>query len=668
MNMVRRFARSHRAFITKVVILLIVAFTVLLPVVPAGAAPLPEGPSPQPDPPAIGPFAGPVVSPVELNVDLRQLPAAPKHPFAPHSAPQGAAPDNAVQSPSAPNGSSGPIQLSQPPTAMPAPATTFEGLAIGDTVAGYVPPDPNGDVGPTYYIQAVNTTIGIYNKNTGARLVVTQLDTMFASVGGCSTAVSNYSTDPGALYDPLSGRWFISIVAANDSVSAGGPTYACIAVSKTSDPVSGGWYLYAIQVDAMNFFDNPQLGIWPDGIYLTGNRFKDFEATFIGSRIWSFNRAQLIGGGAVQTVYFDVDSTKYFGLLPSNLRGTPPPAGSPNYLVAMDLFHTPATSLFVWKFHVDWKTIANSTFTGPATLTVAPYTHSRRYSVPQPSGGELLDNRADWLMHQAQYRNIGGVESLWISHTAVPSGLSGNYNGVTGLGWYELRNLSAPTPAVYQEGTYLPDTTYRWMGSLAVDNAGNMAIGYSASSASVFPSLRYAGRLVSDPLNLLGQGEATLFAGTGYQSNSYNRWGDYSGMSIDPVDDCTFWYTNEYYATSAAFSWHTRIGSFKYPACTPRSTGIIRGSIKILPPGTPVSGTLVTAEPGSYLAVSNASGAYQLPPLPVGTYTVSASVNGYGTQRYTITIGANETRIQDFNFAPPVAFMPFAVRNYGAGW
>jgi hypothetical protein len=170
-------------------------------------------------------------------------------------------------------------------------------------------------------------------------------------------------------------------------------------------------------------------------------------------------------------------------------------------------------------------------------------------------------------MMQNQYRNLGGRGS-WLSHTV------GNGSGIASARWYQL-NVSGGTVATsspVQQGTFNPDANHRFMPSLAVDGSGNMAIGYSVSSSTTYPSIRYAGRLVTDPLNTLGQGETTLWAGTGAQTNTCGgnpcaRWGDYTAMSVDPVDDCTFWYTNEYYAANGG-NWQTRIGSFKYPSCT----------------------------------------------------------------------------------------------------
>jgi len=181
--------------------------------------------------------------------------------------------------------------------------------------------------------------------------------------------------------------------------------------------------------------------------------------------------------------------------------------------------------------------------------------------VPQ-QGGEAVDALGDRLMMQLQYRNIGGVESLWANHTVADSRAVGH---PTGIRWYEIRNPNG-TPSVYQWSTFQPDTNYRWMGSLAVDRQGNMALGYSVSSASMYPAIRYTGRLSTDSLGQLPQGEITLIAGTGSQSGGHNRWGDYIAMTVDPVDDCTFWYTNQYYATTGN-NWQTRIGSFKFSSC-----------------------------------------------------------------------------------------------------
>jgi hypothetical protein len=255
-------------------------------------------------------------------------------------------------------------------------------------------------------------------------------------------------------------------------------------------------------------------------------------------------------------------TSAYGGLLPSDLDGSmPPPAGSPNYFLAIDV-----NSLDLWKFHVDFANSANSTFTGPAVIPVAAYTQACAATgtcIPQPGTSQQLDSLGDRLMHRLAYRNFGSYETLVMNHSVM-------VGSSAGVRWYELRNPGG-APAIYQQGTYAPDATSRWMGSIGMDAKGNIAVGYSTSSSSVFPSIAYTGRLAGDPLGTL-QAENLVVSGSGSQINQMgqmaaNRWGDYSGITIDPVDDCTFWYTNEYLKMNGVFNWSTRVASFKFPAC-----------------------------------------------------------------------------------------------------
>ncbi|MFZ6029041.1 MAG: proprotein convertase P-domain-containing protein [Chloroflexota bacterium] len=454
-------------------------------------------------------------------------------------------------------------QTSMGTLAMPGPVQSFKGLDQSNWGAGW-PPDTNGDVGPDHYIQTVNNSVGIYNK-TGTRLAVFTLDTFFTGTG--TPCDDNNNGDPVVLYDAQSGRWIITDFAWSNTQS--GPYYECIAVSKTADPVSGGWWMYGFRADDASHAwlnDYPKLGVWHDGIYMSVNMFDCLTSTcssanYKGVRVWALNREDMISGAPLRSVRFDL-GTAYFSVFPSNYRGTQPPAGTPNYFGSI---YSPNT-FQLWKFRVDWNNTSNSTFTGPTNITVSGFSIPSA-DIPQQGSSESLDALGDRLMVQLQYRNIGGTESLWANHT-VSSG------GVTGIRWYEFRNLNG-TPTVYQQSTYQPDSSYRWMGSLAVDRQGNMAVGYSVSSSSMYPAIRYAGRLASDPLSVLSQGETTLIAGTGSQNGGYSRWGDYSAMSVDPADDCTFWYTTEYYETTGS-NWQTRIGSFKFPSCgdgpTPTAT------------------------------------------------------------------------------------------------
>ncbi len=462
----------------------------------------------------------------------------------------------------------------------PAPSVSFAGLDKANWGDGW-PPDTNGDVGPLEYIQTVNTSIGIFRKSDGYRLAAFTFDTLFArATTPTNTPCDNSNRgDPVVVYDAQADHWIISDFAWSNFST--GPFYECFAVSKTGDPVRGGWWLYAVQIDSSsNLPDYPKLGVWPDGIYMSANVFSTTGAgSFKNVRVWSFNRSDMESGLALRAVKFDlpkiVGGVTVFSLLPSNLRGTPPPLGRENLFTSI----WGAYAARVWKFHADWTTLANSTFTGPwnvpiGTFSVGPST------VPE-QGGNNLDTLTYRVMMQAQYRNLGGQESIWLAHT-VGNGGSPN---IASVRWYQLNvtGSTIQTSGPVQQGTWNgspADSTHRFMPSLAVDGSGDMAIGYSVSSSILKPAISYAGRLVGDPAGTLGQGEQSLINGTGAQTNTCGgnpctRWGDYSAMSVDPVDDCTFWYTNEYYDVgnnSGGGNWQTRIGSFKFDSCTAGAT------------------------------------------------------------------------------------------------
>jgi hypothetical protein len=324
-------------------------------------------------------------------------------------------------------------------------------------------------------------------------------------------------------------------------------------------------------------------------------------------------------------------STAYGGLLASDVEGaTAPPAGEPNLLVALG---TTATTLAYWKFHVDWTTTANSTFTGPSTLTVASYTTACGTSgtcIPQSGTTQQLDSLSDRVMFRLAYRNFGDHESLVVNH-AVTAG------SAVGVRWYELR-LSGGNPTVYQQSTYAPDSTYRWMGSTSMDKVGNMALGYSASSSSINPQIRFTGRLAGDALNSMTQGEGTITAGTGSQT-TYSRWGDYTSMAVDPIDGCTFWYTDEYIPANGNFNWKTRLASFRLPGCSGTATNDF--SISASPTsGSVAAGSSVTSTVSTAVVAGSAeSVALSASGLPSGASASfsPSSVTAGGSSTLTIT-------------------------------
>jgi hypothetical protein len=444
-------------------------------------------------------------------------------------------------------------------------AGTFPGLDSANWGAGW-PPDTNGDVGPTYFIQAVNTSIGIFRKTDGARVAAFTFDALFSGTG--TLCDNDNGGDPTVTYDPVHDRWFVADFAFTGDGSAP-PYYECIAVSKTGDPVAGGWYFYAIRADDAAhpwFPDYPKMGIWPDGLYMTANMF---GSSFAEVRGWAFNLDDMYSGAPVRSAVVDTNTTTYFSLLPSNMRTVAgaPPAGRPNLFVAES---QTAFGLQVFKFHVDWSG-SGSTFTGPTNVGHSGYTVA---AATAPSPANPLDTLRERLMNSAQYANINGVESLWVNHTIRCCGTT---NGPAGIQWIQVNVTGGnvgTTPIQQQVYPGASDGLHRWIGSVAVDKLGDMALGYSVSSSTLNPDIRYAGRLAGDPLGTLPQTETSMLPGVtrGTQlgncgGSTCTRWGDYSGMTIDP-NGCDFWFTTEYYSATG-MNWQTRVGSFRLnPSCT----------------------------------------------------------------------------------------------------
>jgi hypothetical protein len=428
----------------------------------------------------------------------------------------------------------------------PSPSVNFDGLT---NIDGVYPPDTVGEVGPNHYVQWVNSHFQVFNKSGVSVYGPAAGNAIWTGFGGpCETRNDG---DPIVLYDQLADRWVMS------QFTAANPYGECVAVSTTGDP-TGSYYRYFFQFSTTIFYDYPKMGVWPDGYYLSDNRFG--TVSFQGASAIALERDKMLTGQAARFVEFKT-STSYGTLLPVDLDGsTLPPTGSPAFFAEIG-----STALRLWKFKVDWTNTANSTFTGPTNLTVATYNQlcsSTRACIPQPGTTVKVDGIGDRLMHRLAYRNFGTHESLVVTHN-VNAASSGTTAGVR---WYEIRSPNG-TPTIYQQGTYSPDSNNRWMGSIAMDRDGNMGLGYSVSSSSVYPSIRYTGRLASDTLGTLPQGETTAMAGSGSQTGTGYRWGDYSAMSVDPVDDCTFWYTTEYIQTTGTASWRTRVVAFKFPSC-----------------------------------------------------------------------------------------------------
>jgi len=423
----------------------------------------------------------------------------------------------------------------------PNPVLSFEGMSLQNGGDGE-PPDTIGDVGPNHYVQMVNSSFTVFDKNGNRLSGPTSINQLWQAEGNACERCND--GDPVVLYDPLADRWLLSQFAVCEDPLY----YECIAISKTADP-TGEYYLYAFEIT--EFPDYPKLGVWPDAYYMTTND---------DNGAYAFDRDRMLSGQSATYQRFDSPGNIK---LPSDLDGsTPPPSGSPNYFYTMKT----GNILEIWEFHVDFTTPSNSTFTLAQTLTTSPFNYDLcGFSwdcIPQKGTTQKLDAISEWPMWRLQYRNFTTHETLVGNFTVDVADFSNH----AGIRWFELRKTDGGVWSIHQEGTHAPDGHHRWMGSIAMDGNGNIALGYSVSSDTLFPSIRYATQGASDPLGVLNS-EVTLISGSAPQTSS-NRWGDYSAMNVDPSDDATFWYTNEYLADST-LGWQTRIGTFTFVASPP---------------------------------------------------------------------------------------------------
>jgi hypothetical protein len=493
--------------------------------------------------------------------------------------------------------------------AAPTPALNFEGINRLDNPANlFLPPDTTGAAGARFYLQMVNVTFAVYDR-TGAKLLGPFAQaTVWSGFGApCETTEGG---DSVVLYDRYANRFLFTKLAYPTGPSVG-PFYQCIAVSVTDDP-SGAWNRYSFIISDTKFNDYPKFGVWPDGYYYTANQYADVGTPtepIAGVAAGAFERDRMLLGLPARLVLFDTSplGEDVFAMLPSDADGAIlPPAGSPNYFVNMknevldDHDSTrPLPFAQVWQFHVDWHDPNSSSFDGPNEIGTTGFSSDfnplqcsdpdavlPELCVPQPpaTGGtctpstcvanQKLDAIQDRLLFRLQYRHgfnstVGEFESLVANHTV---NVGGDTNR-TGIHWLQLIQTPSAAWDLYQDGIYAPnDGNSRWMASIAMDEAENIALGYSVSSSTMFPSIRYTGRKWGDPLGRLLQGETTLVAGGGSQGYPRGRWGDYSAMVIDPLDDCTFWYTTEYGKSTSRANWATRIGAFRFDTCGVRNT------------------------------------------------------------------------------------------------
>ena len=471
----------------------------------------------------------------------------------------------------------------------------------GAPFTGVRPPDTVGDVGPNHYIQMVNDLSGsvftIYDKSGNVLAGPTSLSAL-GGISECSGPVGPLG-DPIVLYDQLADRWFMSEMTELDGSGGtfddggpfGYPAGVCFYISMTPDPTAG-WFSFALAITSgATAFDYPKWAVWPgvgaalDGYYFSVN-------DFVGGSpfVFALERPPLLGGAFGDVEGFTPLAHPGFGFqggfIPADLDGaTPPPGGSPSFFVRHwdeaahgNIGGTGAIDfLKIWELAPDFSSGATGSFALTDTVAIADFDSflcdpagpplGLVPCVPQPGTGQLLHTLREPVMHRLQYRNFGTYETLVGNFTVDATGTD-----KAGIRWFELRRTppGSGSWAVVHDGLHSPDSEHRWMGSIAMDGAGNIALGYSISSSTVFPSIRYTGREAGDPVDTMTGPETTLIAGGGSQTGVpfAFRWGDYSSMNVDPADDCTFWYTNEYIASGSP-NWRTRIGTFRFSGCAP---------------------------------------------------------------------------------------------------
>jgi hypothetical protein len=496
--------------------------------------------------------SGPV-TPWVFNGDLRSLPTAPD--WQPGDPIKEIPRRSTKVPPPAPPGppTADPLLARQAGVKVPAmigpPILNFNGGGF----SGVNPPDTVGDVGQSHYIQLINfnsgTQMRIYDKAGVLVAGPIALDTL-----GAPAPCNNGLGDPIVLWDQLAGRWLVS------EFSTSGNRF-CVYISQTSDPVSGGWFGYAMQ--ASQFPDYPKYGVWSDAYYAGSN-----EST---AAAYAMDRSAMLTGAPATLQRFSVtpplSGFAFEGIQPGDADGAmAPPAGAPGTFWRhndSEVHGNPGgpDRVQYYEFHVDFLVPANSTFTGPLDIQVSEFDSATCGGptdfdcVPQPGTGVTLDPLREPVMHRAQYRNRGTHESVVGSFM---TDISVDQHEVR---WFEMRRTPPGVGGftLFQEGTIGADTTHRWMSSAAMDGSGNIAVGYNVSSTSVFPGQRYTGRTAVDPPGTMAP-EQVIIDGTA--SNNSSRYGDYSSLNVDPVDECTFWWTGEW---NAAGTWSTRVATFMFP-------------------------------------------------------------------------------------------------------
>lgn len=538
---------------------------------------------------------------------------------------------------------------------MPTPILSFDGLSNFDNVNFFglivAPPDMVGDVGPRHYVQIVNILFRVFDKKGLPLTPPMPIKSLFTALGTpCSQRNDGL---PNVLYDQLADRWLISQVC-----SIYPPFRQMIAVSKTGDPAAE-WFAYEFVMPNVRINDFPKISMWPDGYYMTTDEY--LGSDYVGSGVFAFDRNKMLAGdpaaGYVYVSYHAPAPSRRRGMLAADLDGLRfPPDGTPAIIASYQAneYGDAQDAIRLFDFDVDFDAPSNSTFTERPESPIAvepfdPTSPSGRADIAQPPPGAPLDSVSDTLGYRLAYRNHDSYQALVVNQTVRTTPPEQVYRA--GVRLYEFRNSSG-SYSPFVQNTLGDAGSSRWIASAAQDHQGNTAMQYNYVSDEKEVSILYSGRLKNDFANTLRQ-EGTIVTSTGVQRGFGWRWGEYSGMAVDPVDDCTFWMTNAYYTFESQnfsdFGWLTRIGTFKFDECSPAPRATVRGKVTNAANGQPVAGA--TVDTSRYSRTTSTDGAYDLMLVP-GTFSLSVSAHGFRSQVVNLSLKGGDTLIRNFALEP----------------
>ncbi|MGA7964297.1 MAG: carboxypeptidase regulatory-like domain-containing protein, partial [Gammaproteobacteria bacterium] len=557
------------------------------------------------------------------------------------------------------------------------PLLSFDGLGFSTHTNRYVleqtPPDIGVVPGMKYVVEMAGVQFSVYSKSTGNMVLGPALvqSLWTGSTGYCAT-VTNAFLHPVVAYDELAHRWIFESAIPYDSAF-------CVAISKTNNPL-GSYYRYEYDNLPPKFVNSgyTSLGVWPNSYDVAINRVGGWPVTITSEDFIALDRsAMLQGESAPMVVINKPNAPGVYAARPVTLEGpTPPPAGEPGLFAS---YISPNLSgpgqpyaLALWQLHVDWSNPANASLTGPNTVSVPAFNDmlcgNQPACIPEPAPGEALDAISDRLM-SVDYRNYGNHEELVANQTVTASATGALPAGIR---WYDLGTSSpgAEDWSLSQSGTYDPeDGNNRWVGSLAVDRSGDMALGYSVSGPNLMPSIAYTGRKNGAPAGKMSEPETMLMPGYGVQENSFNAWGGHSSMNVDPANGCAFWYGNEYYASTGMEHWSSHLADFKFSSCVPSPAGAVQGAVTSAASGQTISGAAVAVTADNIVSDTGADGSYQMKLLG-GTYSITASHWGYTPKTISVTVSGGTVSIENFSLqeAPTATLSGHVTDGSGHGY